>query len=98
MSRIAPVSSRAAALASTACSPSALFTTTMSASSSTPFLMPLQLVAGARQRQEHERVDHVGDGHLGLTHADGLDEDHVEPGRLEQHDRLAGGLGDAAQG
>ena len=52
----------------------------------------LQLIAGARQGQEHEGVDHVGNGHLGLPDADRLDQDHVEPGGLEQHDGLAGGL------
>ena len=39
-----------------------------------------------------------GDGHLGLPDADGLDEDHVEAGRLEQHDRLPGRPGDPAEG
>ncbi|SLJ81968.1 Uncharacterised protein [Mycobacteroides abscessus subsp. abscessus] len=38
--RSAPASSRAADLASIACLPSALLTATISASSSTPFLMP----------------------------------------------------------
>jgi len=55
-----------------------------------PLLDPLQLVAGSRQGEHEEEVDHVGHGGLSLTDADGLHEDDVEPrGFAEQH-RLAG--------
>ena len=39
----------------------------------------LELVAGAGQGEEQERVDHPGDGDLGLADADGLDQHHVVP-------------------
>src|SRR5699024_4671205 len=57
----------------------------------------LELIAGPGQREEGEAVDHPGDGDLGLAHPHGLDEDHVEPRGLHEHDGLAGRLGDAAQ-
>ena len=58
----------------------------------------LQLVAGAGQGQEEERVDHPGHGHLGLADADGLDQHDVVRRRLEHRHRLHGGPGDAAEG
>ena len=58
----------------------------------------LQLVAGARQGQEQEGVDHAGDRDLGLADADGLDQHHVVAGGLEHDHRLGGGAGDAAEG
>jgi hypothetical protein len=63
-----------------------------------PALDALQLVAGTRQRQEQERVDHLGDGDLGLPDAHRLDQHDVVAPRLDDHHRLTGGLGDAAQG
>lgn len=57
----------------------------------------LQLVTGAGEGEEGERVDHVGDRHLRLPDADRLDEDHVVAGGLEEHHRLAGRLRDAAE-
>ena len=57
----------------------------------------LQAVAGAGEREQQERVDHVGDGDLGLADADGLDEHDVEAGRLDDDDRLARRPGDAAE-
>ncbi len=61
-------------------------------------LDPLELVAGAGEGEEQERVDHPGDGDLGLPDADRLDQHHVVPGGLEHQHRLGGGPGDAAQG
>ena len=58
----------------------------------------LELVTGARQRQEHEGVHHGGHRHLGLPDPDGLHQDHVVAGGLEQHDGLPGGPRDAAEG
>ena len=57
----------------------------------------LQLVAGAGQGEEEERVDHAGDGHLRLADADRLDQHHVVAGGLEHGHRLHGGAGDAAE-
>ena len=57
----------------------------------------LELVAGAGQGEEEERVDHAGDGDLGLPDADRLDQHHVVRRRLEHRHRLAGGAGDAAE-
>ncbi len=68
-------SSVAAVRASPACGPSALLTAITSASSSTPFLMPCKLVAGAGQREQQEGVHHAGHGGLGLADADRLDDD-----------------------
>ena len=51
-------------------------------------LDPLQLVAGAGQGQEQERVDHARHGDLGLADADGLDQHHVVARRLEHDHRL----------
>ena len=59
--------------------------------------MPCRLSPAARQHQQHERVDHVGHGRLGLPDADRLDEHHVVAGRLEHDDGLARGAGDAAE-
>ena len=61
------------------------------------FLDALKLVAGSGQGEEDEGVDHVGDGDLGLPHPDGLHQNHVEAGGLEQHDGFPGGLGNAAE-
>ena len=58
----------------------------------------LELVAGAGEGQEEERVDHAGHGDLGLPDADGLDEDHVVRRRLEHRHRLHGRPGDPAEG
>jgi hypothetical protein len=60
-------------------------------------LDPLQCVAGARDREQQERVHHSGDGHLGLPDPHGLDEHHVVARRLHQHDGLAGGPRDPAE-
>ena len=57
----------------------------------------LQLVAGAGDHQQQEGVDHAGDGDLGLSYADGLDDDRVEPGGLHDQHALAGGPRHAAQ-
>ena len=78
-------------------SPSALLTAIMSASSTTPFLDALQLVAGARQHQREEEIGHVGDRGLGLADADGLDQDDIEARGLAQEHRLARLGGDAAE-
>ena len=57
----------------------------------------LQLVAGARDLQQHEEVDHRVDGRFGLPDADRLDEDDVETGGFAQHDRLTGLAGHASE-
>ena len=57
----------------------------------------LQFVAGARQHQRQEEIGHVADRGLGLADADGLDQHHVEAGRLAQQHRLAGFGRDAAE-
>ena len=77
-------------------SPSALLTTTRSASSMIPRLMPCSSSPPAGE-DEQEEVDQVGDRDLGLADADGLDDDDVEPGGLAQQHRLAGAAGDAAE-
>ena len=43
-----------------------------------PGLEELQHVAGGRLHDDRHRVGHVGHLGLGLAHADGLDDDHVE--------------------
>ena len=96
-SRSAPASSRAAALASVAVRAVGLVDRDHVGQLEHALLDALQLVAGAGQRQQQERVDHLGDGGLGLADADGLDQDDVVAGRLDHHHRLAGGLGDAAE-
>ena len=58
----------------------------------------LQLVAGAGEGQEQERVDHLGDGDLRLPDTDGLDQDDVVAGRLDDDHRLPGRLRDPAEG
>jgi hypothetical protein len=60
-------------------------------------LDPLQPVARAGDHQQQERVDHVGDGRLTLADADGLDDDDVEARCLDEDDRFACRLGDAAE-
>ena len=57
----------------------------------------LQLVARARNLQQHEHVDHRMYGRFGLSDAHRLDEDHVESRGFAQHDRLARLAGHAAQ-
>ena len=57
----------------------------------------LELVAGAGQRQEQERVDHPRDGDLGLADAHGLDQHDVVRRRLEHRHRLDRRPGDAAE-
>ena len=57
----------------------------------------LQLVAAPGQGQEQEGVDHLGDGDLGLTDADGLDEHDVEARGLEHEHPLAGRPRDATE-
>ena len=49
----------------------------------------LQLVAGTRNLQQHEHVDHRVHGRLGLPDAHRLDEYHVEARGFAQDDRLA---------
>ena len=90
-------SSRPARSDSVSCASSALLTAMTSASSRIPPLHALQLVTGAGQRQEQERVDHVRDDVLRLPDADRLDQHDVVAGRLHDQHRLAGGLGDAAE-
>ncbi len=63
-----------------------------------PPLDALQLVAAAGGHEQGEQVDHVGDRHLGLADADGLDEHDVEPGRLAQQHGLTGAAGDTPRG
>ena len=58
--------------------------------------MILQLVAGSREREDEEEVDHVGHGRLSLADADRLHEDDVEPGGLAEEHRLARAAGDAS--
>ena len=57
----------------------------------------LQLVAGTRNLQQHEHVDHRMYGRFGLSHADRFDEDDVESGSFAQDDRFAGFAGYAAE-
>src|SRR5690606_6310388 len=57
----------------------------------------LKLVAGARQRQEQEAVDHRMDGRLRLAGADGLYDDEVESRCLAQEDGLAGSMRDRTE-
>ena len=57
----------------------------------------LQLVAGARDGEEQEGVDHPGHGDLGLADADGLDQDDLGAPGLDQPDRLARAAGDPAE-
>ena len=54
-----------------------------------PALESLQLVPGTGQQHQQEEVDHRADLRLALPHADGLDDDDVVAGGLEQDDRLA---------
>ena len=62
-----------------------------------PSLDRLQVIAGVGELEQHEDVDHAGHGRLRLADADGLDEDHVEPGRLAHQHRLARLLRHAAE-
>ena len=54
-------------------------------------------VAHPRREQHQYGVRERGDRHLGLSHADRLDEDQVEPGRVEHPDGLRRRGGQAAQ-
>ena len=62
-----------------------------------PLLDPLQLVAGPREHEHQEEVDHVRDDRFGLAHTHRLDEDHVEPGGLAQEHGFARRPGDPTQ-
>jgi hypothetical protein len=95
--RIAPASSRAALRASAAPGPVGLVHRDDVGDLEDAALDPLQLVAGAGQRQEQERVDHLGDGDLRLPDPDRLDQDDVVPGRLDDDHRLPRGLRDPAE-
>jgi hypothetical protein len=44
----------------------------------------LQIVATARADQQHEHIDHVGDGHFRLADADRLDQNDIEARGLDQ--------------
>ena len=58
----------------------------------------LELVTGARQRQEHEGVHHGGHRHLGLPDPDGLHDHDIEARGLDEQHGLARLLRDAAEG
>ena len=60
-------------------------------------LQCLPLVAGIRQLQQHHQVGHARDRGLRLSHADRLDDDHIEPGRFADGQRFARSRGDAAE-
>jgi hypothetical protein len=60
-------------------------------------LDPLELVAGAGQGQQQERVGHLGHQRLRLAHADGLDEQDVVAGGGHDDQRFPGRAGDPAQ-
>ena len=62
-----------------------------------PALDALELVTTSRRHEEGEEIDHVGDGDLGLSDTDGLDDHDIEAGRLTQEHRLAGATGDATE-
>jgi hypothetical protein len=76
---------------------SALLKTIRSAISTIPLLDRLQVVAGVRQLQQHEDVDHAGDRRFGLPDADRLDDDHVETGRFADQHRFTRLVGHPAQ-
>jgi hypothetical protein len=57
----------------------------------------LDAVAHARRQQDQGGVGEAGDRHLGLTDADGLDEDDVEARAVQHPDHLRGGGGQAAE-
>jgi hypothetical protein len=57
----------------------------------------LQVVAGIRQLQQTENVDHAGHRRFRLADADGLDDDDVVAGRFAEQHRLARLFGNAAQ-
>jgi hypothetical protein len=57
----------------------------------------LQVVAGVGQLQEQEHVGHAGNRGLALADADGLDDDDVVAGRLDDAHRLARRRRDAAE-
>ena len=57
----------------------------------------LQLVAGTRDGEHEEGVDHACHGDLGLSDTDGLDEHHVVTSCLHDDHGLACGPGDATQ-
>ena len=82
-SRSAPASSRAAAVASARPVAVGLVDRDHVGDLQDALLDALELVAGAGQGQEQERVDHPGDRDLRLADADGLDEHDVVPRRLQ---------------
>ncbi len=96
-SRIAPARSLAAALASCAAIAVGLVDRDDVDDLEDALLDALQLIAGAGEGEEGERVDHAGDRDLGLADADGLDQHDVEAGSLEDRHRLAGRAGDTAE-
>jgi hypothetical protein len=57
----------------------------------------LQVVAGIRQLQQAENVDHAGHRRFRLADADRLDDDHVEAGRFAEQHGFARLFGDAAE-
>ena len=97
ISRIAPASSRAATRAGALAVAVGLVDGDHVGQLEDAALDALQLVAGAREREQQERVDHLGDGDLGLPDADGLDDHDVVAGGLEHEHRLARGAGHAAE-
>ena len=62
-----------------------------------PGLQRLDRVAGARHQHEQHRVGDADHLHLALAGADGLDEDDVLAGGVEEQHRLERRLGQAAQ-
>ncbi len=58
----------------------------------------LKLVSAAGKKQHQEKIDHRGNGILGLANAHGFHDDHVEAGRFAHDNRLARLAGDAAKG
>ena len=92
-----PDSRPCARLAAASRSPSALLTSTRSASSMMPRLMPCSSSPPPGASRSDEAVDHVGDRGLALADADRLDHDHAVARRLAGERRLARAARDAAQ-
>ena len=61
-----------------------------------PPLDALELIAAGRRDQQHEDVDQLGHGHIGLAGPDGLHDHHVEARGLTEQQRLAGAAGHTA--
>jgi hypothetical protein len=57
----------------------------------------LKLIAAARKHEHEEKVNHPRDRNLGLSDADSLNKDDVEPGRLAEQDRFTRGASHAAK-